>query len=115
MKYQFHKVRGFYKRKLEKDDIVLIKADENYTEFFLESGKRFILAKTLKQCEDIFEEPKFFRSHRSFIINLDHWQGMNKDELLLSNNLFAKISRRKKTPFVERLASFQSKPLNITS
>ncbi|SOE22638.1 LytTr DNA-binding domain-containing protein [Spirosomataceae bacterium TFI 002] len=94
MIYQFQNVRGFKKRRLKESDIVLIQADENYSKFYLRSGNHFTLAKTLKECEGIFQEGNFFRSHRSFLVNMDHLKSLERDFLYLENNLQAKVSRR---------------------
>ena len=53
MKYQFKNVRAL--KKARPEDIIKVEADVNYSIFYLKNGKNFILAKTLKQCEGIFE------------------------------------------------------------
>ncbi|MGR3810771.1 LytR/AlgR family response regulator transcription factor [Jiulongibacter sp. NS-SX5] len=95
MKYKFENVRGFKQRRLQKKDIVMIEGDENYSIFHLTSGTKFTLAKTLKQCESIFADVNFIRSHRSFIVNLDHCKSFGSTEVRLTNKLTAKISRRR--------------------
>lgn len=96
MIYQFQNVRGFKKRRLRKSDIVLIQADANYTTFYLKTGKTFTLAKTMKECEGIFYDANFVRSHRSYMVNIDYLKSMGKHSLNLENNLTAKVSRRKR-------------------
>lgn len=96
MNYQFQNVRGFQKRRLQKSDIVLIEADENYSKFYLKTGRQFTLAKTLKECEGIFFDENFVRSHRSYIVNTDYCRSLNRTYVLMENNLTAKVSRRKR-------------------
>lgn len=112
MIYQFQNVRGFKKRKLQKSDIVLIEADENYSKFYLNTGKQFTLAKTLKECEGIFFDPNFVRSHRKFIVNVDYCKNILPNTVELSCNLTAKVSRRKRKYLIqETLASESSQIL----
>lgn len=96
MNYQFQNVRGFKKRRLQKSDIVLIEADENYSTFYLKTGRSFTLAKTLKECEGIFFDENFVRSHRSYIVNVNYCETILSASIHLSNNLTAKVSRRRK-------------------
>ena len=50
------------------DGILYLKADNVYTEIYLENGKHFVERKTLKDIEGELNET-FIRVHRSFIIN----------------------------------------------
>ena len=93
MKYQFKNVRGLKKAKPE--DVIKVEANENYSVFYFSTGRSITLAKTIKECEGIFEPYPFYRTHRSCIINLTYCLEIQHKEVLLVNNLKANISRRR--------------------
>lgn len=107
MKYQFKNVRGL--KKARPEDIIKVEADVNYSIFYLKNGKNFILAKTLKQCEGIFEPFSFYRTHRSCIVNLDYCQNVTSSEVILKYNLRASISRRRLSGLLSLLENSQTK------
>lgn len=94
MKYKFKNVRGLKKAKPE--DVIKVEADENYSVFYFSNGRSITLAKTLKECEGIFEPYPFYRTHRSCIINLQYCLEIQEKEVLLFNKLKANISRRRR-------------------
>lgn len=66
------------------NDIVYLKAERAYTNFFLNSGKTIVAAKPLVEFEEILPQESFFRSHRSVIVNLKHVQSINKKNFTIS-------------------------------
>ena len=55
---------------LDVSDILYCKADDNYTEIFLEQ-KKILISKTLKYFEDVLAEFTFVRIHKSYLVNLN--------------------------------------------
>jgi two-component system LytT family response regulator len=54
-------------------DIVLIRGEGAYSEVVLFSGEKLLASKNLKHFEDMLSNvPRFFRSHKSYIINIQH-------------------------------------------
>jgi two-component system LytT family response regulator len=51
-------------------DILYCEADSNYTYIHLENGQRMLLAKTLKDVEEMFERHLFVRIHQSYLVSL---------------------------------------------
>ncbi|MGR3810028.1 LytR/AlgR family response regulator transcription factor [Jiulongibacter sp. NS-SX5] len=93
------------KKHVRPNDIVLLKADANYTEVMLRGGEQVIVSKTLKEMEKVFDKfSSFFRVHKSFMVNLDHVEGVQrngvKTKVRLADNFDADISRRKKDAFL---------------
>ncbi len=83
---------------VELNDVIAIKADDTYTVVFLQNNKTITISKTLKYFENLLEDkPCFFRSHRSWIINLKYVEKINKSKntVLLYNDLITNISRFK--------------------
>ena len=68
-------------------DIVYLKADNNTTDFYLQSGKVITAFKTLKYFEKLL--PFYFlRIHHGYVINVDHVSRINlgKNQCYLLNN-----------------------------
>ena len=86
------------RKALNLSDIIMLQADVNYTIFYLRNGKRYVTARSLKLYEILLETYGFIRIHRAFLINQLHLQEYDsqQDFVLMSNNLTAQISRRKK-------------------
>ncbi|MEM9649939.1 MAG: LytTR family DNA-binding domain-containing protein, partial [Bacteroidota bacterium] len=54
---------------LEVGDIYFCKADDNYTEIYLEH-KKIVVSKTLKYFEDTLKDYAFSRIHKSYLVNV---------------------------------------------
>ncbi len=83
------------------DDIIAIEAQEAYSCIHTISDD-YLMSKNLKHFETIFEQNKsFFRSHKSWLINLNKVKSFSKTklEIELENNLVAKLSKYKKPEF----------------
>lgn len=88
------------------DEIVRCTADGNYTLVVLTSGKKILVAKTLKEYEELFAEENFVRIHHAHLVNLKHVKRYIKGEggqVELSDGSLVEVSRRKKTEFLEKL------------
>lgn len=87
-------------------DIAFLEADGAYTNVWLKNGSRILVSKKLKFFEEILEtRPNFFRSHRSYIVNINYLKKYNKNDssLLLDNNKVVYVSRERKSEFEEQL------------
>ena len=65
-----------------------------------------IISKTLKECEDLFANERFFRIHKSYFINLNHIKKYLKGkdgQVLMSNSKTLEVSRNYKDAFLEVL------------
>ncbi|NRB83046.1 MAG: response regulator transcription factor [Winogradskyella sp.] len=56
---------------LETSDIMYCKADDNYTEIFLNNNKKKLVSKTLKYIEDSLKDANFARVHKSYLVNVN--------------------------------------------
>lgn len=91
---------------VEINEIILLKAESNYSEIYLLNGKVIISSKTLKKFEKKLDYLPFFRTHKSFIVNIDHiakYQPNNSSQIYLSNNFEVNVSRRRKQEFEDVL------------
>jgi DNA-binding LytR/AlgR family response regulator len=75
---------------IKAQDIVYLKADNNTTDFYLQSGKVITAFKTLKHFEKLLPF-YFFRIHHGYVINVDHVSRINlgKSQCYLLNNEIA--------------------------
>lgn len=60
------------------EDIVFCKSDGRYTSLYLKNNEEIVACKNLGQFEDILDETIFFRTHHSYIINLNHLVSITK-------------------------------------
>jgi len=49
--------------------IVRLEAEGNYTHFYLDGQKHYLVCKTLKEYQELLESHQFIRSHQSHLIN----------------------------------------------
>jgi two-component system LytT family response regulator len=83
-------------------EIVLLEGSSNYTKFFFANQKQLIVAKTLKEYEDILLEYQFLRVHKSYLVNKSHVIKVDREGVLeLSNKMNIPISRRRKTEILQ--------------
>lgn len=83
-------------------DIIAIEAGGAYSLIQLKNKKQLTVTKNIKQFEDLLpENGPFFRSHKSWIINLTHIQHYSKQklEISLANDITAKLSKYRKEEF----------------
>jgi two-component system, LytTR family, response regulator len=89
------------------DKLIAIEAQESYC-ILHTSEKNFIASKNLKHFENLLSSiPRFFRVHKSWIVNKDHLNTYSKSELTiqLSNGLTTKLSKYKKAEFEAAILS----------
>lgn len=91
------------KSKLEQvtiNDIIYLKADSNYTIIVSKGEKKHHTSKTLKEYDELLcgdENELFIRVHKSFIVNTNYIQCIEKGEyLILKDNTRIEVSRRKR-------------------
>jgi len=95
-------------KKFNPSIIILMEADVNYTKVYLNSGKVIYVATNLKKLEErLATNVSFFRSHRSYIINLNHVNNCIEDTVHLANNKTVLVARRRKEALVQKLACLQ--------
>jgi DNA-binding LytR/AlgR family response regulator len=88
----------YQKKKIPLTEIIMLEAVANYTYFHLLNGKKVVISRTMKLFDNLLKDHQFTRIHRSFIVNESHLKRYDADKecIMLSNDLEAMISRRKK-------------------
>ena len=90
------------------NDILYCKASGNYTEIFMNDGKKHLVSRQLKEYEDILNTRDFFRIHHSYVINLNCIKSYVRGEggyVVMNDNTTIDVSRRKKEAFMDRIGS----------
>lgn len=99
------KIKLVGKTTVTAETVIYLRAESNYSEVFLTSGKIVILSKTLKKLESVLEPFGFFRTHKSYLVNLKHVVSSSvydeQDQIKLTNNHRVDLSRRRKSEFLE--------------
>ncbi|OUR92713.1 DNA-binding response regulator [Flavobacteriales bacterium 34_180_T64] len=84
-------------------DILYCKADDNYTEIYLNTNKKKLVSKTLKYFEEALNDSSFARVHKSYLVNVNevvkYFKGKG-GSLLLSNGKQIMVSASKKSNFL---------------
>lgn len=86
---------------IEVYSIIRIEADGSYAKILLNTDKRILVSKKLKDIEIYLNDERFFRTHRSHIINIDYIQRLEKNMLIMNNEDMVPISRANYTSFKE--------------
>jgi two-component system, LytTR family, response regulator len=81
-------------------------ASDNYTNIFLNSGKKIVASKTLKEFEAILPTTVFFRIHRSSLINIDFIKEYSNAEggtIIMTDGTGIQVSKARSQEFSEFL------------
>lgn len=83
------------------EEIIFLAADANYTRIYFSNGRKTIQARTLKSIEGQFSDTGFFRTHKSYLVNLQFFKEVHWDKakpfMVLSNDYRVSIARRKRS------------------
>lgn len=85
-------------------DIVWLEASDNYTNLFLNTGKKIVASKTLKEFEAILPTNVFFRIHRSSLINIDFIKEYSNAEggtIIMADGTSIQVSKARSQEFSE--------------
>jgi Response regulator of the LytR/AlgR family len=81
----FVKKQHLYYR-IQFKDIHFIKADNVYLEVNT-VDKKFLVRSPLKDYLEKLPQNKFYRAHKSYIVNVDHIDAINSKDIVINNNL----------------------------
>ncbi len=89
------------------EDIVYLKAEGSYTNFYMSNGKQVLVSRKIKEYEAaLSNENRFYRPHRSYVINADRITEYVKADggsVVLDNGDSIPISREIKDEFLNYL------------
>ena len=79
-----------------KDEITHVKSEGNYSTVYFLNRPELLITKTMKKMvEEYFGLPNFFRSHQSYLVNLNHLIEYNGHQIVLTGGIKVSLSRGK--------------------
>lgn len=103
-------VRGF--QLVQIAQILFLEAQNSYTVFHMADAKQIVATKGIAAYERLLEHASFFRTHKSYLINLEHLEGFVKNDagyVLLSNGCRLEVSRRKREQLTARVQAYANR------
>ena len=91
---------------VQANSIIRVEADRAYAHFHLDGGRKIIVSKPLKDYESLLEACRFFRIHKSHMINLDHLEKYVKGKggyVIMKDGSHVDVSVRKKEELLRQL------------
>jgi two-component system LytT family response regulator len=87
------------------NNILYCKADINYCYIYTLTKNPYLITTTLKHLENLLPKNKFFRTHKSYLVNLNHILSFDKKEmkLVLENNQTVNVAHRRADELLRRL------------
>jgi two-component system LytT family response regulator len=87
-------------------DIIRCQSDINYTTIFIKDKQKLVVAKTLKEFEEMLEPYNFFRVHNSHLVNLVYVRSYQKGKggsVVMADGTEIEVSTRRKDDFLKKL------------
>jgi len=95
---------------IEPDKILFCESSSNYTYFYLtENNKKILIAKTLKEIEEILVKFDFFRIHNSHLVNMNHVKEFVRGSggyVVMADGSHLTVSRSRKDEFFNLFSKF---------
>ncbi len=91
-------------------EIIRVESLNNYSKLYLISGKNIVASKTLKLVEEMLAPYRFFRPHKSHLINLEYITKYIRGEggvIVMADGSEVDVSRQRKQDFMK---VFESQP-----
>ena len=90
------------------NDIVHCQSEGGYTSFHLADSSKIVMAKNIKEYEDIFPNSQFIRTHQSYIVNRQFVKLFDKEGfVVLRNGNKIPVSVRRRDDVIEFLKGFR--------
>jgi two-component system LytT family response regulator len=86
------------------DDLIRLEADGGYTKIIIKGEKSKLVCRTLKEFEDTLPKDRFFRIHKSHLINLKYlkdYSNFGGNYVTMTDGSKVEISRRKAPEFIK--------------
>ena len=85
------------------EEILYAIADGNYTQIYLTNDRSVRVVRKLKGVSELLTAEHFIRIHRSHLINLEHIQSYDDDEVVVMNDgKRLAVARHRKAKLIEK-------------
>lgn len=95
---------------IRNEEITYLEASDNYTMIYLSDGSRHLSSKNIKVYEEKLNANVFYRTHKSYIVNVQHhikeFSRKEGNMVVLQNGKMVPVARRKMNDFLERINTF---------
>jgi two-component system LytT family response regulator len=94
---------------IDLEELIRLEAASNYTHFYLVSGKKMTISKTLKEFEELLESDGFARIHQSHIINLRFVKTYNKGKtasISMQDGAILDVGTTRRDAFMEKFKEY---------
>ncbi|MGC4234026.1 MAG: LytTR family DNA-binding domain-containing protein [Niabella sp.] len=84
-------------------DILRCQSNVNYTSIFMQGGQKLVVAKTLKEFEEMLSEYNFLRVHASHLVNLAYVKSYQKGKggaVILTDGTEIEVSKARKEDLI---------------
>lgn len=89
------------------EEIIYLEADENYTYIYLTDNRKYFSCGSIKRYEDVLDKNTFFRTHRSYIVNVTHhlkeFSRKEGNMVILTGNIKVPVARRTLPEFLSQI------------
>jgi two-component system LytT family response regulator len=89
------------------NEILFLKADGAYCTIVLTNGQKMLVSKKLGAMYDLLEHPRLFRCGRSYVVNLDYVEKLEKSDggsITMVNGEQITLAKELRTTFLSRLS-----------
>ncbi len=86
------------------EEVLYMEADGAYTIFHLTNGKEFVASKRIGEFEENIKNPKIFKPHRSYLVNLEFITRYTKSDggrIFMENGAEIPVARSKRQEFLK--------------
>lgn len=87
-------------------NLIYIQSDNTYSIFHTTQNEKIVSSKSIKNYEEMLSDKGFFRSHKSYLINMKYVKSLlqiDQLEILLSTTQKVPLAHRRKDAFLEHL------------
>ncbi len=94
---------------IDLEEIIRCESSNNYTTFFLTTGKKIVVSKSIQTYENLLKDSHFCRIHNKHIVNLKFIKKYVRGRggyVVLSNGEQIEVSEGRKKKFLEKLSQF---------
>lgn len=95
---------GFQLEKV--NNIVYCQAEESYCKIFTNRNEVILVARTLKNIDELLPEEIFFRIHKSYLVNMNYIKSYSRSEggkVILENGTELDVATRRNDEFIKAL------------
>ena len=88
-------------------EIIVCEANSNYTNVYINEGRKKVISKTLKEFEDMLTPFDFFRPHNSHLVNLSKVKEFIRGDggyLVMENKMRIPVSKNKREELLSLLS-----------